>query len=149
MTKREIVGLDNLSPISDNAAIMYIAINKEIAGYIALDEKINESSNKLIKTLVANNYRCVMISSRSNLFSNERSILAGVDTFITGITPSEKRDKVLAFENAGNAVCMIGCNDDDLQALSSATLGIATYRAEDSIRTAADIILKKMIYAPP
>lgn len=143
MTKREIVGLDNLSPISDNAAIMYIAINKEIAGYIALDEKINESSNKLIKTLVANNYRCVMISSRSNLFSNERSILAGVDTFITGITPSEKRDKVLAFENAGNAVCMIGCNDDDLQALSSATLGIATYRAEDSIRTAADIILKE------
>ena len=144
MTKREVAGLNVLSPISDSATtIMYIAINKEIAGYIALGEKINESSIRLIKTLVANNYRCVMISCRNNIISDEHSILTGVDTFISGVSPSEKQERISAFENAGDTVCMIGCSDDDLPALNSASLGIAAYGAQDSVRTAANIILKE------
>lgn len=144
MTKRDIAGLGDLTPISDNAVTtIYIAINKNIAGYIALGEKISESCSKLIKTLVANNYRCVMITCRNSPFDDEHGISTGIDTFIYGVSSSEKLEKIAAFENAGDTVCMIGSCDGDLPALTAASLSIATFSSQDSVRSAADIILKE------
>lgn len=127
---------------STNAeTIVFIIINNQLTGYIALADKIRPESYDAIKTLHENGIRSILLTGDNETVAKSVSEELKMDGFFAEVLPHQKLEKIKELQSKGEFVAMTGDGVNDAPALAQADIGIAVGSGSDIAAETAGIIL--------
>jgi Cu2+-exporting ATPase len=126
---------------NDTETVVFLIVNKELAGYVALSDEIRPESADAIKTLKQNNIKSILLTGDNNKVAKAVSETIGMDSFIAEVLPHQKLEKIKDLQSKGEFVAMTGDGVNDAPALAVADVGIAVGSGSDIAAETAGIIL--------
>jgi len=126
---------------NDTETVVFIIVNKALAGYIALSDKIRPESAEAIKTLKQNNIKSILLTGDNNKVAKSVSEALGMDHFFGEVLPHQKLEKIKELQNKGEFIAMTGDGVNDAPALAIADVGIAVGSGSDIAAETAGIVL--------
>ncbi|MFD2516647.1 copper-translocating P-type ATPase [Salinimicrobium flavum] len=121
--------------------IVFVLIEGELAGYIALADEIRPESAEAIKIFKQNNIKVLMATGDNEKTAKAVSDKLGLDGYYSEVLPHQKVEIVKELESKGEFVAMTGDGVNDAPALAQANVGIAVGSGTDVAAETADIIL--------
>lgn len=142
------ISLENLQIQSDKLASegktpMYIAIDNNIAGIIAVADIVKESSKKAVDRLHDMGIKVAMVTGDNQKTADAIAKEVGIDIVLAEVLPEDKANEVKKLQDAGNFVAMVGDGINDAPALAKADIGIAIGSGTDVAIESASIVLMK------
>ena len=142
------ISLSELKDKSDQLAgegktPMYIAMENQLAGIIAVADVVKESSAKAIKKLQSMGIEVAMITGDNRKTAEAIAKQVGIDRVLAEVLPQDKSNEVKKLQAEGKKVCMVGDGINDAPALVQADIGIAIGSGTDVAMESADIVLMK------
>ncbi len=131
--------VDELS--AQGKTIVFVIIEGELKGAIALADIIREESREAIKKLKDMNIQCIMITGDRKEVAEWVAKEIGLDKYYAEVLPQEKAQKVKEIQSEGKIVAMIGDGINDAPALAQADVGIAIGAGTDVAIEAGDVVL--------
>lgn len=125
----------------DNETVVFVIINNELAGYIALSDEIRPESAEAIKTLQENHIKSILLTGDNIKVAKSVSDKLGLDSFIAEVLPDQKLEKIKELQSKGEFVAMTGDGVNDAPALAQADVGIAVGSGSDIAAETAGIVL--------
>jgi Cu2+-exporting ATPase len=126
---------------NDTETVVFVIVDNELAGYIALSDKIRPESMDAIKTLKQNHIKSILLTGDNGKVAKTVSDTLGMDSFIAGVLPHQKLEKIKELQNIGEFVAMTGDGVNDAPALAQANVGIAVGSGSDIAAETAGIVL--------
>ncbi len=126
---------------NDTETIVFLLIDNELAGYIALSDKIRPESAEAIATLKQNNIKSILLTGDNSKVAKSVSDTLGMDSFIAEVLPHQKLEKIKELQSKGEFVAMAGDGVNDAPALAQADIGIAIGSGSDIAAETAGIVL--------
>ncbi|MEO6151326.1 MAG: heavy metal translocating P-type ATPase, partial [Mucilaginibacter sp.] len=126
---------------NNTETIVFIIIDHELAGYIALSDEIRPESAGAIKKLKENNIKSILLTGDNSKVAESVSKTLGMDSFIAGVLPHQKLDKIMELQAKNEFVAMTGDGINDAPALAQADIGIAVGSGSDIAAETAGIVL--------
>ncbi|MEO6539895.1 MAG: copper-translocating P-type ATPase [Ferruginibacter sp.] len=126
---------------NDTETVVFIIINNELAGYVALSDEIRPESAEAIKTLKQNNIKSILLTGDNNKVAASVSKTLGLDSFFAEVLPHQKLEKIKELQSMGEFVAMTGDGVNDAPALAIADVGIAVGSGSDIAAETAGIVL--------
>ena len=126
---------------NDTETVVFVIVNNELAGYIALSDEIRPESAEAIKTLKQNNIKSILLTGDNNKVAKAVSETLGMDSFIAEVLPHQKLEKIKELQSEGEFVAMTGDGVNDAPALAIADVGIAVGSGSDIAAETAGIVL--------
>jgi Cu2+-exporting ATPase len=126
---------------NDTETIVFVIINNELAGYIALSDEIRPESADAIKILKENKIKSILLTGDNNKVAASVSKTLGLDNFFAEVLPHQKLEKIKELQSKGEFVAMTGDGVNDAPALAQADIGIAVGSGSDIAAETAGIIL--------
>ncbi|MGM0933153.1 MAG: heavy metal translocating P-type ATPase [Bacteroidota bacterium] len=121
--------------------VIYLVVENEPKGYLALADEVREDSKEAVKTLHENDIEVFMITGDREQVAKEVSEELGIEGYFANVMPEKKQDKIKEFQEKGKIVAMTGDGVNDAPALAQADVGIAVGSGTDVAAETADIIL--------
>lgn len=142
------ISLGNLSKTSDELASqgktpMYIALENELGGIIAVADVVKSSSKKAIDKLHSMGIKVAMVTGDNKKTANAIAKEVGIDIVLAEVLPQDKSNEVKKLQNQGRFVAMVGDGINDAPALAQADIGIAIGSGTDVAMESADIVLMR------
>lgn len=131
--------IDRLS--QQGKTVVFVIIDGELKGSIALADIIRPESKKAISRLKEMGIRCMMLTGDNKQVAKWVSNEIGLDEYFSEVLPHEKSEKVKEVQSRGMVVAMTGDGINDAPALAQADVGIAIGAGTDVAIESADIIL--------
>jgi Cu2+-exporting ATPase len=133
---------DKIGKISlQGKTIVYILINGDLKGIIALADIIRPESREAVSELKSMGIKCIMITGDKKEVAEWVSNEIGLDEYYAEVLPQDKVLKVKEIQSEGLTVAMTGDGINDAPALAQANVGIAIGAGTDVAIEAGDIIL--------
>ena len=126
---------------NDTETVVFLIVNNQLAGYIALSDEIRPESAEAIKTLKENNIKSILLTGDNNKVAKSVSDTLGMDSFIAEVLPHQKLEKIKDLQSKGEFVAMTGDGVNDAPALAIADVGIAVGSGSDIAAETAGIVL--------
>jgi len=126
---------------NDTETVVFVIINDQLAGYIALSDEIRPESMEAIKTLKENHIKSVLLTGDNNKVAKSVSNTLGMDSFIAEVLPHQKLEEIKKLQSTGEFVAMTGDGVNDAPALAQADVGIAVGSGSDIAAETAGIVL--------
>ncbi len=126
---------------NDTETVVFVIINNQLAGYIALSDEIRPESAEAIKTLKENNIKSILLTGDNNKVAKSVSDTLGMESFIAEVLPHQKLEKIKELQSKGEFVAMTGDGVNDAPALAIADVGIAVGSGSDIAAETAGIVL--------
>lgn len=123
--------------------VVYILIDGEPAGAIALADIIRPESKAAMKKLKDMGISCMMITGDNEKVAQWVANEIGLDEYFAGVLPDKKAEKVKEVQSRGLIVAMTGDGVNDAPALAQADVGIAIGAGTDVAVATADVVLVK------
>lgn len=121
--------------------VVFLLINDQLQGAIALGDTIREDSKKAIQSLQSMGIQCIMLTGDNKQTAAYVAKELGLDDFFAEVLPEEKAAKIKEVQNRGLKVAMTGDGVNDAPALAQADVGIAIGAGSDVAVETGDIIL--------
>ncbi|NLU28306.1 copper-translocating P-type ATPase [Seramator thermalis] len=121
--------------------VVYILIDKEVAGYFTFSDKIRESSFEAIQILKEASIKNLLLTGDNEKVAKKVCDELKMDGYIANVLPHDKLEKVKELQTKGEYVAMTGDGVNDAPALAQADVGIAVGSGTDVAAETADIIL--------
>ena len=126
---------------NDTETVVFVIINNELAGYIALSDEIRPESAEAINTLKQNNIKSILLTGDNKKVAKSVSETIGMDSFFAEVLPHQKLEKIKELQSKGEFVAMTGDGVNDAPALAQADVGIAVGSGSDIAAETAGIVL--------
>ena len=121
--------------------IIYVIVNGQLSGVIALADVIREESREALTLLKKNNIKTAMITGDSEDVASWVAKELGIDEYFAKVLPEQKTDKIKILQQKGFKVAMVGDGINDAPALTQADLGIAIGAGTNVAIESAGIVL--------
>jgi Cu2+-exporting ATPase len=121
--------------------VVYVLIDKVVAGYFAFSDQIRESSFEAIQILKEAGIKNLLLTGDNERVAKKVSDELKMDGFLANVLPHDKLEKVKELQEKGEYIAMTGDGVNDAPALAQADVGIAVGSGTDVAAETADIIL--------
>ncbi|GAB3503269.1 heavy metal translocating P-type ATPase [Curvibacter fontanus] len=142
------VEVDGLMPQTEKlraegASVMYLAVNGQFAGLLAVSDPIKTSTPEALEALKAAGLRIVMATGDGLTTARAVGQRLGIDEVHGEVKPADKLDLVARLQREGRVVAMAGDGINDAPALAKADVGIAMGTGTDVAMNSAQVTLIK------
>ena len=128
---------------SQGKTVVFVVIDDELCGAIALGDKIRDTSRNAIKKLHDMGLEVVMLTGDNQQTAEYVAKELDIDQVFAEVLPDEKADKVKEVQGQGKLVAMTGDGVNDAPALAQADVGIAIGAGSDVAVETGDVVLVK------
>jgi P-type Cu+ transporter len=122
---------------------IWLAVNQEAAGLLALSDPIKSSTPEAIRDLHRSGLKIIMLTGDNRETASQVGRKLGIDDVVAEINPADKQAKVLELKSRGEVVAMAGDGVNDAPALAAADVGIAMGTGTDVAMQSAGVTLVK------
>lgn len=122
---------------------IYIALDNEIKGIIAVADPIKENSKEAIEKLSNMGLDIFMITGDNKKTADAIANQLNIKNVFAEVLPIDKANYVENLKNSGKKVAMVGDGINDAPALAKSDLGIAIGSGTDIAIESADVVLIK------
>ena len=128
---------------SEGKTPLFIAVDSELAGIIAVADQIKASSLETVERLHSLGLEVVMLTGDNRKTAQVIAEQLSIDKVVSEVLPEDKANEIKKLQAQGKKVAMVGDGINDAPALVQAEVGIAVGTGTDVAIDAADIVLMK------
>lgn len=129
--------------VPEGCTAIYVALDSQYLGMIALSDTIRPDAKEAIAQLNAMGIETVMITGDNEGAANLIAREAGISSVKAQVLPQDKHRAVEEFKSSGHIVAMVGDGINDAPALAGANVGIALSSGTDVAAESSGIILMR------
>ncbi len=126
---------------SEGKTVVFVGMNKECIGAIALRDEPRAGAIAAIAALKAMGIAATMVTGDHADAAKAIAHRVGIDDVVAEVKPGEKRSVVMKAQETGAVVAFVGDGINDAPALSQADLGIAMGSGTDIAMEAGHVIV--------
>lgn len=123
--------------------VSYLSIDKVVAGYVVIGDKIKATSAKAITELQKKGIDVVMLTGDNHDTAKAVALELNLGGFKASLLPEDKLNEVASLQKKGKVVAMAGDGINDAPALAKSDVGIAMGTGTDVAIESAMITLVK------
>src|SRR6516225_6377663 len=127
----------------DGATVIFVAIDSEPAGIIAVADPIKSTTAAALASLRADGVRIVMLTGDNRATAQAVAARLGIAEVEAEVLPEQKNAIVRRLRSEGHAVAMAGDGVNDAPALAEADVGVAMGTGTDVAMQSARVTLVK------
>jgi len=128
---------------SEGASVMHLAVDRQLAGILAVTDPIKATTLEAIKALHASGLRIVMATGDGLTTAKAVGGKLGIDEVHGEVKPADKLALVERLQQEGHIVAMAGDGINDAPALAKADVGVAMGTGTDVAMNSGQITLVK------
>ncbi|WP_302500128.1 copper-translocating P-type ATPase [Limosilactobacillus reuteri] len=121
--------------------VVYVGLDGEIIGLVAIQDVPKPSSKDAIKELKARGLMTVMLTGDNKRVAQAIADEVGIDRVIAEVMPNDKAQQIKELQDKGKKVAFVGDGINDAPALSTADVGIAMGSGTDIAIDSGGIVL--------
>ncbi len=125
------------------ASVMYLAVDKRLAGLLAVSDPIKASTAEALAALKGFGMRVIMATGDGLTTAKSVATQLGIDEVHGEVKPADKLALVDKLQREGRVVAMAGDGINDAPALAKADVGIAMGTGTDVAMNSAQVTLVK------
>ena len=125
------------------ASVMFLAVNGQSAGLLAVSDPIKASTADALATLKASGLRVIMATGDGLTTAKAVAATLGIDEVHGEVKPADKLALVDKLQREGRIVAMAGDGINDAPALAKADVGVAMGTGTDVAMNSAQVTLVK------
>lgn len=126
---------------SDGATVIFVAVDGQAGGILAVADPIKETTPSTIKQLQKQGIHIVMLTGDNRRTADAVAKTLGIEEVEAEILPEEKGKIVKKLRDEGHIVAMAGDGTNDAPALAAADVGIAMGTGTDVAMESAGVTL--------
>ena len=135
---------DNANTLSTQGkTLIYVAIDKQLVGLIAVADRLRDEAVTVINQLKAQNLQVQLLSGDQSAVVHRLALELEIPVSESQMTPAAKVQAIEKLQQAGYCVGFVGDGINDAPALAQADLGIAMHSGTDIAMETADIVLMR------
>jgi len=145
MNQEEIASFHQITgtPPSAQETLVYVSVNDEVVGCIALKDQMRTNAQDAISALQKSGVATIMLTGDNEQTAQAIAQESGVTEALSNCLPENKVQHLKGLQKRYGRVAMIGDGVNDTPALATADLGIAMGGGTDAALEVADIVLVK------
>ncbi|RSJ56967.1 Copper-exporting P-type ATPase A [Streptococcus gordonii] len=120
---------------------MFVAIDGQLAGILAVADEMKSSSLKAVQELQSMGLEVIMLTGDREETAKAIAQKAGIPKVIAGVLPDGKATAIKDLQEADKKLAMVGDGINDAPALVQADVGIAIGSGADVAIESADVVL--------
>jgi Cu2+-exporting ATPase len=128
-------------PSTKAETIVFVLIDDQVAGFVALADELRPESSEAIRVLRDQNIKTLLLTGDNTEVAKTVSDALQMDGFIAEVLPHQKLEKIKELQSQGEFVAMTGDGVNDAPALAQADVGIAVGSGSDIAAETSDIVL--------
>ncbi|MCL2163945.1 MAG: heavy metal translocating P-type ATPase [Oscillospiraceae bacterium] len=136
-----VMAADSDKLAGDGKTPMFVAVDGELAGIVAVADVVKASSKSAVESLQKMGIEVVMITGDNRKTADAIAKQAGIDRVFADVLPQDKSNEVKKLQDEGKIVAMAGDGVNDAPALVQADVGLAIGSGTDVAMESADIVL--------
>ncbi|MDP3298437.1 MAG: copper-translocating P-type ATPase [Thermodesulfovibrionia bacterium] len=115
----------------EGATLIYLTVNKQLAGVFIVADRIKESSQRAVASLMKKGIHVIMLTGDNAATAKAVAQQVGIQEVIAEVLPDEKSNVIRKLQQKGHVVAMVGDGVNDAIALAKADIGIAMGTGSD------------------
>ena len=128
---------------ADGATVIFVGVENQLAGIIAIADRVKETTPSALRQLRAEGIEVVMLTGDNRVTAEAVAHRLGIDRVEAEVLPDHKSDIVKRLRQDGRVVAMAGDGVNDAPALAAADVGIAMGSGTDVAIESAGVTLLK------